>query len=77
MPRYFFDTSDGDSSVRDDEGVECNNLEEVGAQAVAALSDMASDKLPDGDRREFVVEVRNESGRSILRATLSLNVEHL
>jgi hypothetical protein len=33
--------------------------------------------MPDGDRRDFVVVVRDEAGQNILRVTLSLAVESL
>lgn len=77
MLRYYFYTQDGDFSAGDDEGVECANMDEAGALAVKALPDMARDVLPDGDRRDFIIEVRDETGKPVLRATLSLNVEHL
>jgi len=77
MPRYYFDTQDGEFSVHDNEGVECANLDEAGALAVKSLPEMARDALPDGDRRDFIVEVRDETGKPVLGATLSLNVEHL
>jgi hypothetical protein len=38
---------------------------------------MARDGLPDGDYREFVVDVRDEAGHRVLRARLSLVVESL
>ena len=42
-----------------------------------ALRDIARDTLPDGDRRDYVAEVRDEAGRKVWRATLSLVVERL
>ncbi|WP_425285032.1 DUF6894 family protein [Methylobacterium pseudosasicola] len=37
-----------------------------------ALSDMARDKIPDGDRRTFWVKVRDQSGAVMYSATLDL-----
>lgn len=75
MPRYHFDVTDTGRLTRDEEGLELPNLQEARKEAVAALADMAKDELPDGDHREFVVEVRHGRPEPILRATLSLNVE--
>ena len=77
MPRYYFDTSNGDHHVRDDVGVELPGLEAAANEAVMALPDLARDALPDGDRRDFVASVRDETGRVAFRATLSLAVEWL
>lgn len=72
MPRYFIDSSDGDYTDIDKEGIEL--ADDVAARRVAldALPDMARDKLPDGDERSFEVRVRNASGAVIYRASLDL-----
>ncbi len=75
MPRYFFDTSDGDRLIRDDEGLEMQDLEAVKVEAQKTLPHMAKDALPDGEQRTFVVSVRDEAGQVVVRATLSLVVE--
>jgi hypothetical protein len=76
-PRYFFDVSDGDRLTVDDEGLEMDDLHGAQQAAVAALPQVARDALPDGTRRDFVVEVRDASGRKVIRATLALTVEQL
>jgi hypothetical protein len=73
--RYYFDTDDGERLVRDDEGLVLGSLEEAKKEAVTALPHMARDGLPDGDYREFVVEVRDEAGRKVWTARLTLVVE--
>lgn len=75
MPRYFFDTFDGDRLITDSEGIELPDLEQVKAEAQRALPDLARDVLPDGDQKTFIVSVRDEAGQVILRAALSLIVE--
>ncbi len=74
--RYYFDTYDGDRLIRDDEGFVLGSIHEAKQQAAKALPDMARDSLPDGDYRDFVVEVRDETGRKFFRARLTLVVEH-
>ncbi len=76
MPRYFFDTYDGDVLVPDDEGQELEDLEAATAIAQEELPHMARDGLPDGDQRTFIVSVRDEAGQVVLRAALSLVVEY-
>jgi hypothetical protein len=73
MPRYFFDTRDGDTTARDEIGLEFDELEAVEREALKALPDLARGAVPDG-HRDFVVNVRDEAGRPVLRASLSLNV---
>ncbi|MBB3019521.1 hypothetical protein FHR70_002586 [Microvirga lupini] len=76
MPRYFFDTYDGERFFPDEEGQELEDTEAAKREAERALSDMARDGLPDGDQRSFIVSVRAEAGQVVLRAALSLVVEY-
>ena len=75
MPRYFFDTNDGDMLDLDDVGLDLTDHEAARREAIAALPDMARDKLPDGDRRNFSVRVRDEAGAAIYSASLALTGE--
>lgn len=77
MPRYFFDTDDGDFRCVDDEGAELPDMEAARLAALDELPDMARHKLPDGDRRTFSVRVRDEAGIAIYVATLDLVGEWL
>ncbi|QRM33915.1 hypothetical protein [Microvirga sp. VF16] len=75
MPRFFFDTFDGEQFYPDKTGQELPDIEAARIEAQKALPDMVSDALPDADRRSFVVNVRNEAGKTVLRAALSLVIE--
>ncbi len=75
--RYYFDIHDGESLTRDDTGLELDGLPAAQDEAVRALAEIVKDTLPDGARRDFVVEVRDETGRGVLRAALSFAVESL
>ncbi|WP_408903032.1 DUF6894 family protein [Methylobacterium radiotolerans] len=46
MPRYFFDTDDGDDPLHDDEGMDLPDASGARDAAIGALPDMARDKLP-------------------------------
>ena len=75
MPRYYFDTDDGHYQHHDDEGVQFADVEAARKEAIRALTDIAQDALPDGDRRDFTSSVRTEAGQVLFRAKLSLVAE--
>lgn len=77
MPRYFFDTIQDGVATLDSMGLELQTLDAVRDQAVASLPLMALDALPDGDRHEFAVEVRDEQGHKIFRTSLSCRSDWL
>jgi hypothetical protein len=75
MPRYFFNTRDGESWIRDEAGLELSGIEEARLEATAGLADMARDALPGASRKELSVEVLDAEGRALFRAVLRLEVE--
>ncbi len=76
MPRYYFDTHDGDTFFEDDEGQDLDRIEEVRLQAQSGLADKARDVVPgNGPERTMTVRVRDETGKTVLRAGLSFIVE--
>jgi hypothetical protein len=77
MPRYFFDTRDGDSFIRDDEGIEFDGIEQARDEATGALADMARDSIPGEVRRELAVEVSDFRRNPLLRASLWFEVQAL
>jgi hypothetical protein len=66
------DTGD---TLRDSEGMELPSLAAARKEALTTLGEIAKDELPDGDRRDFVITIREGSGPVILTASLSLRVE--
>jgi hypothetical protein len=77
MPRYFFDIHDGDQFTSDYDGVELESIETAKVEAKRTLPDIVKDEMPDRDRRDFTITVKDEIGHEVLRVTLSLVVEHL
>jgi hypothetical protein len=75
VPRYFIDTNDDDLFVADDEGLDLFDAHAARKAALAALPDMAQEKMPDGDDRIFCASVRDEAGEVIYEATLTLRGE--
>jgi hypothetical protein len=72
MPRYFFDIDDGERSSRDSVGTELADREAVRREATGILPDVAREELPDGNERIFACSVRDESGKVIFVAKLTL-----
>jgi hypothetical protein len=69
---YFFDLVDGAETSIDDVGLKFANLEAARANALLALAEIARDKLPEGDRKELKIYVRDESRQILLTASLEL-----
>jgi hypothetical protein len=76
-PLYYFDFDDGRQASFDTLGTEFANLEAVADQAVAALAEIARDRLPNGSHCVLAASVRNKEGRVIFKATLTLQSEWL
>lgn len=76
MPRYFFDVIDGGLTV-DDEGIGLPNMQAARAEALHALPDLAKNLLQTEDEREVSITVRDEGGRPIFEATLTIRARWL
>ncbi|MEA2760615.1 MAG: hypothetical protein QOH65_3371 [Methylobacteriaceae bacterium] len=74
MPLYFFDITDTGKTWPDSEGTELASLEEAREEALRTLGEIVKDKLPDGDHRNFLIEIREGDGAPLLSASLSLRV---
>jgi hypothetical protein len=74
MPHYFFDTRDGDHFTRDELGLELDGIEAARDEATLGMGDLARDALPGALRRELAIEVRDETDRQLLRASLWFEV---
>ncbi len=72
MVKFYLDLYDGAKFTRDPFGLDLDNYEQARKEAISVLPDLARDVLPDGDRRDFTVDVRTAVGEVIYTATLSL-----
>jgi hypothetical protein len=59
----------------DSEGTELPSPEDAREEALRILGEIVKDKLPDGDRRDFLIEIGEGDGVPLLSASLSLRVE--
>lgn len=77
MPRYFFESYDGERVTPDPDGLLMADLGTARAEAVKALPEMARDVLPDGQDRTVSIVIHAEDGRALFRASLTLRCEWL
>lgn len=77
MPRYYFDTRDGGRLIVDDEDSELAGLEAAQQEATEALAMLVRDRLPQTERYDMALEVRDEAKRPLLRAQLSFDVQRV
>jgi hypothetical protein len=75
MPRFFFDIHDGEKFTPDREGLDLDDLEAAKEEAKKTLPEIVKDEMPNGDRRDFTVDVKDVAGQIVWRVTLSLVVE--
>ena len=61
VARYFFDTFDDDTFIKDDVGQECADVTVVKELAAASLVELARDVLPGSVRRHLAVKVHDGS----------------
>ena len=73
MARYFFDFSKNGDLIKDKEGVDLNGLEEMRAEAIATLPDLAKPLDFDVDHYILNVTVRDAMGNPVFRAELLFN----
>ncbi len=73
MPTYYFDVYDNETLRPDDFGIELEDLYEARTQAIALLSHITGDAIPEGDHHAFKVVVRCQSNRVRYIATLTLD----
>lgn len=72
MTRYFFDIDDGHRRTVDREGHDLASRAAVRQEAIGVLPGVAADLMPDGDHTTVRVQVRDEAGRPVFHASLTL-----
>jgi hypothetical protein len=66
MARFFFDTSIGESHMRDEEGLECPDAARACREARRSLVALVAEALGD-DAHHCAVTVRDNSGQVVTR----------
>ena len=60
MPRFFFETDDGDAYWGDADGLELASEDLARLEAIRLLPDMARDAMLEDGKRTLISSVRNE-----------------
>jgi hypothetical protein len=76
MPRFYFDISNGGLTI-DDKGTEFSNAHAARDAAIKTLPHLAKDFISDGPSREVLVLLRDEHGRALFTASLTLTAKWL
>jgi hypothetical protein len=77
MPRFYFDTSDGETMGPDEKGREMPDLAAARTQALEILRELAPDRLKAVDGGTLVVRVRDDAGGTAMLASLVLTVQDM
>lgn len=76
MTRYFFDTDDGTGILRDEDGLECDDLEQARRQALNVLPELVREIVLSETGSMIAVRVRTAS-RGVFEASLRLEARWL
>jgi hypothetical protein len=74
MPQYFFDFTDGEFNGRDKFGTKLPDVEAAAREAVCALANISKDVRKQYQDRVLALNVRGQSGETVLNVTLTLAV---
>ncbi len=75
MPRYFFDTDDGERQFRDDTGIDLASADDVAFTTRDLLFDLGHAELFNGKDRLFTATVRDKQGITVYRGSMVLRVD--
>lgn len=75
VPRYYFDTDDGERRVQDQFGVDLGSEAEVAEATRDLLFDIGHAEILDGQDRVFTAAARDVRGVVVLRGSMVLRIE--
>jgi hypothetical protein len=75
MPRYFFDTHDGDAFIEDKEGIELGGMAPARRVALRVLAGMAHGMVLEGTEATTAVRVRDSTGSTVLTVGFGLLIK--
>ncbi len=75
MPLFFFDTHDGELTVRDEIGIDLATREDVESTTRDLLFDLGHAEVLNGADRIFTATVRDAVGMVAYRGSLTLRID--
>ncbi|MGH1570469.1 DUF6894 family protein [Methylobacterium sp. P31] len=67
IPRFFFDVSNSEETIPDEEGVEAADLNEALSEARSVIAEMAAAVIEADPGRSWTLIVRDEAGSAVGR----------
>jgi hypothetical protein len=78
MPLYFFDTDDGSTLFRDEEGTELADDQAARDEGSRAITEIAREYIPgDAPQKNITMWVRSENGTALLQMSVTFAVQTL
>ena len=65
MPRFYFDTFDGQEWIRDEAGVECPTSEMAIKEARETLPEIVQEEWPNGQAPTIWIRIRDEANHVV------------
>lgn len=75
MPLYFFDLHDGTNFVKDEEGFDLPDPDAVRERLARIMTKVVRGVTASADRQDFFAIARDDQGKVLYRAHLSLDME--
>ena len=76
MPLFYFDVYDNGQANVDEVGTELPDIHAARTEAVATLTSIADDRLPDdGPERDIAIDVRDADGKRIMRVSIHFEIQ--
>ncbi|TXM96704.1 hypothetical protein FV219_16135 [Methylobacterium sp. WL122] len=77
MPLFYIDLHDGTNFVRDTQGFDLPDITAAQARLVQVMRRVAQLLDAVTDRQDYLAIVRDQNGKVVLRATLTLDLEEV
>lgn len=77
MPRCYFYIRQGEQVYSDEEGVECESMENMEREAAAVAASLLRDHAHNQQYGSLSVEVRDEAGRPMLIAEAKVEIRRV
>ncbi|TXM65830.1 hypothetical protein FV222_07465 [Methylobacterium sp. WL103] len=77
MPLFYIDLHDGTNFVRDTQGFDLPDIAAAQARLVQVMRRVAQLLDAVTDRQDYLAIVRDQNGKVVLRATLTLDLEEV
>ncbi|MCJ2039316.1 hypothetical protein MKK55_10245 [Methylobacterium sp. J-059] len=77
MPLFYIDLHDGTNFIRDTQGFDLPDIAAAQARLVQVMRRVAQLLDAVSDRQDYLAIVRDQNGKVVMRATLTLDLEEV